>query len=46
MSFAVAGLVATGETVIQGAECIATSFPDFVQAMQSIGADVEESDDE
>jgi 3-phosphoshikimate 1-carboxyvinyltransferase len=29
MSFAVAGLIAEGETVIEGAESIQTSFPDF-----------------
>ncbi len=29
MAFAVAGLVAEGETQIEGAEAIATSFPDF-----------------
>jgi 3-phosphoshikimate 1-carboxyvinyltransferase len=29
MAFAIAGLVAEGETVIEGAETIATSYPDF-----------------
>ncbi|MCC7433078.1 MAG: 3-phosphoshikimate 1-carboxyvinyltransferase [Methanoregulaceae archaeon] len=29
MAFAVAGLVAEGETVIEGAESVATSYPDF-----------------
>ena len=29
MAFAIAGLVADGETVIEGAESIATSYPDF-----------------
>jgi 3-phosphoshikimate 1-carboxyvinyltransferase len=29
MSFAVAGLIADGETIIDGVESIATSFPDF-----------------
>ena len=44
MSFAVAGLVADGETIIKGAECIATSFPGFAETMQSIGADIEEAE--
>ncbi len=30
MAFAVAGLIADGETEIHGAEAIATSFPDFI----------------
>jgi 3-phosphoshikimate 1-carboxyvinyltransferase len=42
MSFAVAGLIADGETVITGAECIGTSFPGFVSRMQELGADVQE----
>lgn len=29
MAFAVAGLIAEGDTVIRGAECIATSYPNF-----------------
>jgi 3-phosphoshikimate 1-carboxyvinyltransferase len=29
MAFAIAGLVAEGETVIEGAESVATSYPDF-----------------
>ena len=31
MAFAVAGLFAEGETLIEGPECIATSYPSFVQ---------------
>lgn len=42
MSFAVAGLVAEGETVITGAECIATSFPGFASHLAALGAGVEE----
>ena len=42
MSFAVAGMVAEGETVIEGVECIGTSFPGFVGAMRGVGAGVEE----
>lgn len=29
MAFAIAGMIADGRTMIQGAECIATSYPDF-----------------
>ncbi|MEE8390139.1 MAG: 3-phosphoshikimate 1-carboxyvinyltransferase [Anaerolineae bacterium] len=38
MALAVAGLIAEGKVVIQNAECIADSFPGFVELMQSIGA--------
>ncbi|HEY1083132.1 MAG TPA: 3-phosphoshikimate 1-carboxyvinyltransferase [Prosthecobacter sp.] len=31
MAFAIAGLFAEGETVVEGSECIATSYPSFVQ---------------
>jgi 3-phosphoshikimate 1-carboxyvinyltransferase len=41
MMAAIAGLLATGETVIRGAEFIATSFPDFVPALRLLGAEVE-----
>ncbi len=36
MAFAVAGLVAEGETVIEGAEAIATSFPGFEEALNAL----------
>jgi 3-phosphoshikimate 1-carboxyvinyltransferase len=36
MSFAVAGLIADGETVIEGAECIATSFPTFQSELERL----------
>ena len=36
MAFAVAGLVAEGETVIEGAEAIATSFPNFESELQRL----------
>ncbi len=39
MSACVAGLVADGETVIENTECIATSFPEFIELMQELGAD-------
>lgn len=43
MCAAVAGLIAEGETVIEGAECIATSFPGFAETLRSLGAmEVEE----
>jgi 3-phosphoshikimate 1-carboxyvinyltransferase len=34
MAFAVAGLVADGETVIQGAECAGVSFPGFFETLE------------
>ena len=39
MSAAVAGLIADGETVIEGAECIATSYPTFTGDLRALGAD-------
>jgi 3-phosphoshikimate 1-carboxyvinyltransferase len=36
MAFAVAGLLATGETEIAGAECAAVSFPSFFEILQSV----------
>jgi 3-phosphoshikimate 1-carboxyvinyltransferase len=41
MSFAVAGMLAEGETTIDGAGTIATSFPDFAPLMRDAGADIE-----
>lgn len=40
MALAVAGLVADGETVIEGAEAVQTSFPDFAYKLSSLGARV------
>lgn len=40
MALAVAGLVAEGRTVIDGAERVADSFPGFVTALQGLGASV------
>ncbi len=40
MSLAVAGLIAEGETVVHGAECIADSFPGFVERLLELGADM------
>lgn len=40
MAFAVAGLAAEGETVIDTAESAAVTFPGFVELMTELGADV------
>jgi 3-phosphoshikimate 1-carboxyvinyltransferase len=40
MSLAVAGLVATGETTVHDAACVADSFPGFVETMQALGANM------
>ena len=45
MALTIAGLIATGVTVVEGAECIADSFPGFVQVMRSLGANIEWSTD-
>ncbi|MCB8943536.1 MAG: 3-phosphoshikimate 1-carboxyvinyltransferase [Ardenticatenaceae bacterium] len=41
MCLAVAGLVATGETIVHNAHCVADSFPGFVETMQALGANME-----
>jgi 3-phosphoshikimate 1-carboxyvinyltransferase len=41
MSLAVAGLVADGETTIEGGEHVDVSFPDFFDALSSLGVDIE-----
>jgi 3-phosphoshikimate 1-carboxyvinyltransferase len=38
MAFAVAGLIAKGRTIVEGAESIPVSYPNFVSHMQSLGA--------
>ena len=40
MALAVAGLVADGPTEVRGAEAIGDSFPNFVEAMQALGAEI------
>lgn len=40
MALAVAGLAAEGETVVEGAGCIADSFPGFAETLAALGADV------
>lgn len=42
MAGALLGLVAEGETVVEDADCIATSFPTFVPTLQALGAAIEE----
>ena len=42
MTAAVLGLAATGETVVEDADCIATSFPEFVPMLRELGADITE----
>jgi 3-phosphoshikimate 1-carboxyvinyltransferase len=41
MAFAVAGLVARGETIVDGAESIPVSYPGFVDDMRKLGAKME-----
>lgn len=41
MAFAVAGLVAQGETIVEGAESIPVSYPGFVEDMRKLGAKIE-----
>ena len=41
MAFAVAGLVAQGETIVDGAESIPVSYPNFVGDMRKLGAKME-----
>jgi 3-phosphoshikimate 1-carboxyvinyltransferase len=43
MCAAVAGLVAEGPIRVMGAETVATSFPEFVDVMRALGADIEAS---
>ncbi len=41
MALAVAGLVASGSTLVKDADCIADSFPAFTKTMQTLGANME-----
>ena len=41
MALTVAGLIAEGETVVEGAECISKSFPEFPELLADLGAEVE-----
>lgn len=38
MAFAVAGLVAEGETVLEGSECVAVSYPEFFSVLGALSA--------
>jgi 3-phosphoshikimate 1-carboxyvinyltransferase len=38
MALAIAGLIAEGRTVVENAECIADSFPGFIDLMRKLGA--------
>jgi 3-phosphoshikimate 1-carboxyvinyltransferase len=40
MALVVAGLIAEGETVVEGADVIADSFPGFVDLMRRLGAEI------
>jgi 3-phosphoshikimate 1-carboxyvinyltransferase len=42
MSAALLGLLADGESVVDGAEAVDTSFPGFVALLRSLGADITE----
>ncbi len=42
MACTIAALVASGETIIVDAGCVAKSYPDFFATLKTIGADVEE----
>lgn len=42
MSAALLGLLAEGESLIEGAEVVDTSFPGFVALLRSLGADISE----
>ncbi|UCH30482.1 MAG: 3-phosphoshikimate 1-carboxyvinyltransferase [Myxococcales bacterium] len=42
MSAALLGMLAEGESVIDGAEAVDTSFPGFVSLLRSLGADISE----
>jgi 5-enolpyruvylshikimate-3-phosphate synthase len=43
MMLAIAGLVASGETVIEGVECAQISYPGFAATLRSLGASIEEA---
>lgn len=40
MAWVIAGLLARGETVVKGAECIGVSFPGFTRCLAGLGAEV------
>ncbi len=42
MSLAVAGLGASGETIVSSTECVAKTFPGFLYDFQQLGADIKD----
>jgi 3-phosphoshikimate 1-carboxyvinyltransferase len=42
MSMAVAGLIASGETIVTDAKCTADSFPGFASTLADVQADIQE----
>ena len=44
MALAIAGLAAEGESIIRDAECIAVTYPAFIENFQAAGADFSEVD--
>ncbi|MBA2857825.1 3-phosphoshikimate 1-carboxyvinyltransferase [Methanococcus maripaludis] len=40
MAFTIAGMLADGETIIEGEDSVKISFPDFVDKMKSIGSNI------
>jgi len=36
MAFAIAGMFASGETIIEGVECVATSYPGFYETLEMV----------
>jgi 3-phosphoshikimate 1-carboxyvinyltransferase len=45
MALAVAGCSVPGTTVVHGAEAAAVTFPEFVECMRGLGADIVTVDD-
>jgi len=43
MTLTVAGMAGRGTTVIQGAECVKKTFPNFAEQMQGIGAELQQN---
>jgi 3-phosphoshikimate 1-carboxyvinyltransferase len=43
MMLAIAGLIATGETVVEGAEAGAVSWPQFAETLRSVGGEIDVS---
>ena len=41
MAGIIAGLIADGPTVVKNIECIEKSYPDFIQDLRTIGANID-----